>query len=421
MKRYVILMLLILPALGLAPAVKAELYVDGFLQGLYGGRLDKANPTSTDYPASETRLQLRAEHFGDNAEFFSRLDFVFDGADSVQYDWELREGYLKFRLGNHLDFKIGRQILTWGTGDLIFINDAFSKDYQSFFVGRDDQYLKAPQNAMRIEYYHSQASLTLVWSPRFEGNRLPEGRRLSYFDPFVGDIVGEEFFIEPTLPDAKFKNSELAFRLSRPIGPFNSSLYFYRGFYKNPLGVDFLTPDPGGVQIVYPELTLYGGSIRGAISGGVLWLEGGYYDSRDDSDGDDPFRPNSSFVGLAGFERQVASNLTTNLQWQVDIMSDYDKFKSQQPAGLFVRDEVRHLLTSRTTKLIWDENLTLSAVLFYSPSDEDAYLRLNSKYLYSDELTLAVGGNFFTGEHLNTEFGQFQQNDNVFVKMTYGF
>ena len=168
---------------------QAELYLDGFLQGLYGARLDQDNPTSTEQTASETRLQLRAEHFGDKGEFFSRLDFTWDGADSADYNWELREAYLKFRMGKSFDFKIGRQILTWGTGDLIFINDVFAKDYRSFFIGRDDQYLKAPQNAIRAEFYHDIGTFSLIWSPRFEANRLPTGRRLSYYSPMPGGNI----------------------------------------------------------------------------------------------------------------------------------------------------------------------------------------------------------------------------------------
>ena len=40
--------------------------------------------------------------------------------------------------GNAFDLKIGQQVLTWGTGDYVFLNDLFPKDYQSFFSGRDD-------------------------------------------------------------------------------------------------------------------------------------------------------------------------------------------------------------------------------------------------------------------------------------------
>jgi len=430
---YIVLGLLLMAA---AP-LTAQVSFDGFLQGLYGGRLDKNNPTETEYTASETRMQLRAEHFGESAEFFGRLDFVYDGALGSEYDWELREGYMKFRLGNNLDFKVGRQILTWGTGDLIFINDVFAKDYRSFFVGRDDQYLKAPQNALRAEYYHSLGNLSVVWSPRFEANRLPDGRRLSYYNPFgfppyeagiVGTGTDEMFYFEPPIPESEFKNSEIALRFKRSIAGYSTSLYFYHGFYKNPMGAEQLgvivTPADGVVPYfgpVYPRLNLYGASLRGMPFGGVLWLEGGYLDSRDDPDGDNPLMPNSSVTGMIGFERQVATNLTANLQWQADYMLDYDLFTAQQQPGVFVRDEIRHLVTSRITKLLMDENLTLSGFVFYSPSDEDAYIRYSATYKYTDEISLAMGGNVFTGKHPSTDFGQFRHNDNVYVKMTYGF
>ena len=40
--------------------------------------------------------------------------------------------------GNAFDVKIGQQVLTWGTGDYVFLNDLFPKDYPSFFAGRSD-------------------------------------------------------------------------------------------------------------------------------------------------------------------------------------------------------------------------------------------------------------------------------------------
>jgi len=399
---------------------KSEVQLDGFLQGLFGGRLDDNNPTSTEQTASETRLQLRAEHFGDKGEFFGRLDFLWDGADTADYDWELREGYVKFRLGKYFDFKVGRQVLTWGTGDLIFINDVFAKDYRSFFIGRDDQYLKAPQNALRTEFYHDIGSFSLVWTPRFEGNRLPTGRRLSYYSPMAQSIVGTEFgdmyFFDPAPPESKLENGELATRFQRTVGNFNAAVYFYRGFYKNPLGMDIVN-----MTAYYPKLNVYGASVRGAVWGGILWIEGGYLDSRQDRDGDNPFIPNSSLTGMVGFERQVATNLTVNGQWQFDYMTDYDIFVMQQPEGVFVRDEVRHLLTSRVTKKLSMETVTLSGFVFYSPSDEDVYLRLSTEYKYTDEIILMAGANIFDGNHPNTDFGQFALNDNVFVKVTYGF
>ena len=78
----------------------------------------------------------------------------------------------------------------------------------------------------------------------------------------------------------------------------------------------------------YPKLSAYGASLRGQLAGGIGWVEGGYYDSREDRDGTNPMIPNSSILGLAGFERQVATDLTANLQYQAEYMehySDYEK------------------------------------------------------------------------------------------------
>ncbi|MDX9858529.1 MAG: hypothetical protein RBT76_12120 [candidate division Zixibacteria bacterium] len=411
---------------------QADVSLHGFLQGLWGGRLDQNNPTATEQTASETRMQLRVEHFGDNAEVFGRLDFFWDGADTADYDWELREGYLKFRIGSNIDVKAGRQILTWGTGDLIFINDVFAKDYRSFFVGRDDQYLKAPQNALRAEYYNSLGSFSVVWTPRFEPNRLPTGDRLSYYSPFDRRIVGTglspAYYFDPPTPEPKFENGEIATRFQRTMGPFSAALYFYKGFYKNPLGVRMVMIDTTVFPMpVYPKLNLWGASLRGTAIGGILWVEAGYYDSRQDKDDDNPLMPNSSVVGLAGYERQVATNLTINLQWQVDYMFDYDKyldgFRDQSSGEVigWVRDEARHLLTTRIRKLVNSELILLEAFLFYSPTDEDAYLRLLTEYKYTDEVTLAIGANIFDGQYEASEFGQFQRNDNIYAKLTYGF
>lgn len=402
-------------------SVQADVYIDGFLQTLHGARLNENNPTATEMTASETRLQLRAEHFGDGGEFFGRLDFVYDGVDTAQYDWELREGYLKFSMGQNFDFKLGRQILTWGTGDLLFINDVFAKDYRSFFIGRDDQYLKAPQNSMRVDYYLGANSISLVWTPIFEPNRLPTGRKLSFFNG--QQIVGEGFSFDPPTPEAKFENGEFAARLDRTLLGYSTVLYFYKGFYKAPMGVEMTSTGSEIVPIpIYPELNLYGASVRGPLAGGIVWLETGYFDSRQDQKGDNPLMPNSQITGLIGFERQVATNLTMNAQWQAESMDHYECYRVQkEAAGLHVRDKVRHLLTSRITKLMVDELLTLSAFWFYSPTDEDGYGRFSASYKHSDEITLALGGNLFWGEQAATEFGQLQWNDNVYLKVTYGF
>ena len=412
-----IIAVLILIAAVSTPTRAEELYLGGFLQGLYGGGIDNSNPTSSEMTASETRLQLKLESFSDGAEFFGRLDFVYDDFYTPSYDLELREGYTKFRIGDNLDFKIGRQIVTWGTGDLIFINDLFAKDYQSFFTGRDDQYLKAPHNALRVEYYNSLGTFTAVYSPRFTPNRIPTGERLSYFSPMAGTITGgDDAIFEGRMPEAKFKNGEFAGRFSRYFGSADIALYAYHGFYKNPVGMDM-----ANMAAYYPELNVYGASLRLPILGGIAWLESGYYDSRDDGDGGDPTIPNSQISSLAGFERQVKSNLTVNIQYQNKTMLDYDIYKSNLGPGMVELDEKYHLITARLMQLLKMETITVSAFGFYSPSHEDFYGRFSVNYKYTDALTLGIGANIFDGKEEYTDFGAFSLNDNVYLKITYGY
>jgi hypothetical protein len=409
-----------------------ELYLNGFVEGLWTGGLDNRNPTDRDYPAAETRLQLRAESYGDNAEAFAKVDFIQDGFDSTSYDWELREAYVKFRLPIDIDFKIGRQILTWGTGDLMFINDVFAKDYQSFFIGRQDEYLKAPQTAARAEWYTGFGSFSVVAIPDFEPNILPTGDRLSFYNPMSGGIVGSSGFMTPIEPENSFDNTEIAFRYSRSIKGFNLSGYAYRGFYKDPLGVRISSPTD--MQIYFPRLNVYGASLRGQVAGGILWIEGGYYDSREDDDGTDYFVENSSAKGMIGFERQVATDFTGNIQVYSEMMVDYDNYEKShteytammqmmQPDTPITPkdDEVRTVITSRWTKQLASQTVTLSLFGFYSPSDEDAYIRVSTAYKYTDELSLMVGGNIFEGNSPHTMFGQFDHNDNLYVKINYGF
>ncbi|WP_288372311.1 hypothetical protein [uncultured Marinobacter sp.] len=76
------------------------------------------------------------------------------------------------------------------TGDLVFINDLFPKDWVSFFIGRDVEYLKAPSDALKVSAFSSWANLDLVYTPRFDADRFIDGRRLSFFNTGQGRLTG---------------------------------------------------------------------------------------------------------------------------------------------------------------------------------------------------------------------------------------
>jgi len=67
------------------------------------------------------------------------------------------------------------------------------------------------------------------------------------------------------------------------------------------------------------------------------------------------------------------------------------------------------------------QNLELSLFAYYSPSDQDAYLRPNVSYKVDDHWTVEMGANVFFGKREPTFFSQFSANTNIFWALRRAF
>ncbi len=369
---------------------------------------------------AESRLQLELQKEFDWFTATVVNDFLFDAeAQSRRINlhkgqgWiDLREAHIAFSPLDLIDVKTGRQILTWGTGDLIFINDLFPKDWQAFFIGRDVEYLKAPSDAVKVSLFSDLANLDVVYTPNFNADRSISGKKISYYNTNTGQIVGRNAIVNADRPN----QDEWALRLYKNIGANELAIYAYDGFWKSPAGVNAITG-----KAVYPRMRSIGSSLRRPFFSGIANIEMGYYHSRDAQNGKNPLIKNSEFRLLAGYEQELIRNLTVGLQYYVELMQDYHNYQKTLPAGLPVRDESRHVLTTRLTWQTMNQNLIWSLFSYYSPSDQDAYLRPNVHYKISDHWSAEIGGNFFIGEKQHSFFSQFQKNNNVYASFRFGF
>ncbi len=406
-----------------SPLEALGIELHGFLDARYGRRT-QSDPYQRHTSLGEARLQLDASRMGNRLSWQLRSDFLYDelpGNRNLDLEdgsgpVDLREANLLFSPVEFMDVKPGRQILTWGTGDLVFINDLFPKDWQSFFIGRDEEYLKAPSDALFVSLFPAFANIDLVYTPRFDADRFISGKRLSYFSPMLDRRAGRDAIIEADRPDAWFDDDELAVRISKNLAGYELALYGYDGFWKSPVGID-----PATGKALFPKLAVYGASLRGGLGKGLFHGEAGYYDSREDRDGNDPSLPNSEWRLLLGYERELARNFSAGLQYYLEYMEDHEEYLANLPAGQKGRDEDRHVLTLRLTRLAFNQNLTLSLFTFWSPSDADLYARPIVKYKLTDAWLLTVGGNLFTGRRNHTFFGQFEKNSNVYAGVRYSF
>ncbi|MFQ5798215.1 MAG: hypothetical protein ACE5H0_05910 [Bacteroidota bacterium] len=366
-----------------------------------------------DYLLGDQRVQIELTRFADNASLLAKVDLFYD-AVSKRANIDMREAYVDLHFGK-FDVRAGRQIITWGVGDLVFINDVFPKDWVAFLSGRPLEYLKFGSDAINVNVYPGFISAQVVIVPFYQPDILPSGERLLAYNPFpVGSSRIE------SEPEISLENTQLAFRLYRYLGNYDVSLYAYRGFYPSPPGMSF-DGNTGVVTIFHPKLNVYGASVQGAFLNGVLGLEGGYYDSRDDADGSSPAIENSQLRFVAGYQRAFGENFTLGLQYYGERIQKYSQYTQSLPLGFPQREELRHTVSLRLTQLLEYQIVRLSFFTFYSPNEEDYYLNPEVRYELGDGVWIAAGGIILGGKKDHTFFGQFEKNDNVYFVLRYGF
>ena len=411
--------LLVQPAFASMDDIKDQLYdstgfdLGGFVEARYGMRT-RNDPHQKDESISEVRLQMDLSKDFDWGVLKLKGDLFHDEV-TFETGGDLREFNLLFSPLDNMDVKVGQQILTWGTGDMLFVNDLFPKDWQSFFIGRDDEYLKAPANAVKTSLFYDAVNIDFVYTPTFEASDYVSGERLSYWNPLTGTLGGQDSQFGLEKRNSTGRDSEFSLRLFKNIGSTEVALYGYHGFWKTPEG---MTTD---YRLRYPRLSVYGGSLRSQLLGGIGSVETGYYDSRQSDNGNDPLTRNDEVRFMAGFEREVGVELTASVQYYLEWMQDYANYEDSLTAGGIKKDEYRSVLTLRLTKLMLNQNLTLSFFAFYSPTDNDAYLRPKAQYKVTDNWRAEIGGNVFLGQKQSTFFGQFENNSNVYTGLRYNY
>ncbi len=392
--------------------------ITGFAELRYGHRTQSAiHQRQTSL--AEWRLKLDKETSWQGFNLNTNIDLLYDDIEpsqQLQLDsgngWlDIREFVVQKRIAN-TDLKLGRQIMTWGVGDLVFINDLFPKDWNSFLIGRDEQYLKAPSDALRIGFYTELMNIDLAITPEFDADRYIDGRRLSYFNSTFNTIAGQNAVITTDQPHGP----EIALRLYKNIGAYEYAFYGYDGFWKSPAGFNIAKG-----KAIFPKLTVLGASLRGPLANGIVSLEIGNYHSSDDSHGTNPDINNSEIRGLVAYEWSPFHNATTNVQYYVEALQHYRQYKQSMNNDDITRDQYRHLLSTRFTYLSHQQNLTWSLFIFYSPSDHDAYLRPRLTYKATDNWQLEAGLNLFSGQKQHTFFGQFEHNSNSYISARYHF
>jgi len=351
----------------------------GFVEAALGTRFDEDPLVDKRNTLEELRWRIESEWRPGKVTVGVKADAIYDAIES-KWDADFRDLTAAFSLGDTIDVKVGRQVQTWGTGDLVFLNDLFPKDFVSFFAGRDDEYLKAPGNAARFTWYSDAINADFVWTPIFEPDIYLTGERFSFYSPQTGENIAPSPPFHAPEPDESFSNGEFALRLYRTVESTEYAAYAYRGFFKQP---------------PFAAMNAYGASFRRPAGPGLFNIETSHYDSDTDQ---------TRF--LLGYEWEAQPRFTVGLQYYLE------------------RNEAaknRYMLTNRLTYRAGMDKYTWSLFTFYSPSDDDYYFRPQFTYRHSDQWSLTAGANLLGGDEAHTFFGQLDDASNAYVRVRYHY
>lgn len=401
--------LLLLGLLAAAFPAAADVSITGFLQQNTSANTRGANPDGRNFKWLEERAQLKVDASEGAWRLMAKGDFAYDHLGRGDRS-EVREGYVDYT-ASHWDLRAGRQVVTWGLGDLVFVNDTWPKDHEALFAGRPLEYLKRGVDAVKFGAYPEFASFELVLAPSFRESRIPDPQRFHLYDPMPA--VTDRETVKPG-------QGEAGLRIYRDIAGWDAALYLYRGFQ----GTPSMRPDslaaPTKITLFYPKLAVYGASLSGRVGVGVLNLEAGYYDSLQDRSGTDFAAPNSQTRFLAGYQWQPWEDFSLGLQYYAEYMHRYGAYLAARPAGFPVDKRRIDTFTGRATQFLLHQTLRLSLYAAYNTSSRDRFFNPEVRYAFADRVWGAVGANIFGGKPWG-QFGQLSRDDNVYLQLRHDF
>jgi hypothetical protein len=331
---------------------------------------------------------------GSKVKAVADVDFVWYGYSDVNdiqgetlhervdpYRLEAHAAYVDiYKLVPHLDLRVGRQVVVWGTADKFNpTNVVNSLDFSDPLL-----FGKALANQMiRLDYNPwGDIILTAVWVPVFRPAQLPRTAPLALTQVWRPAPVQEDGFrnalgnlavlqnpqsvaVQTMFPDTSIQNSQVALRIAGRIPKIDTdvSISYYHGRWQIPTPSFAINGTNGQVTalVMWPRFDMLGFDLAGSIAklhGLGYWIEGAVYWPQlvtygiynDSFGGHDPvtFNPDSTvkipytesgirptvipampFLKLtAGFDYSVNKYLYMNFQYVHGFIDEFGAGKS---------------------------------------------------------------------------------------------
>ncbi len=329
-------------------------------------------------------------------------EFSHEVLQLYESELEFKELYLQGTVGEKLDFRVGRQVLAWGSSETLRVLDVLSPldNREPGLVDLRD--LRLPVAATKVSYFSGPFRLTgiAIHESRFD-ETPPFG---SDFFPFEERLPGE------VRPANGGSDTEYAVALTGRFASFDASLNWAQYFDDEP----HLDRDSGLLE--HSRLNLIGASadvplgnflVRGEVAR-VRGLE--FFGSRGKLGRSD---------ALLGIEYSGLSDKAITLELVARKLHGYDDRILDFPDGQ--RENSFEGSLRYTANYLNDRaRLTALFIVFGQQAQDGTTLRVTFDYDLRDAFTIGGGILLFEEGDL-PPFNAIDKNDRVFINLRYSF
>ena len=370
-----------------------------------------------DFSIVQNTFDLDIEHSRKNVSFLVN-PYIYQYPEK-DLDFNLREAYMDIYF-KAMDIRIGKQQIIWGSADGVFITDVVSPKNLEEFLLRDFEEIRVGITSLKADYYIGNNTLEFVWAPVFTPTKMPDKSSIWFPERDLSKAP-----IEPTIDNSKrevennLENSEVFARFSSMGSLIDYELMAGYMWDDEPTmhiqkTIDRETQKPTSITAIpqHHRLSLAGGSFSTTLGPFVFRGEGAYYDGKYFQDSNQPegVVEKNYLHYLVGTDFKLFDvNLST--QFIQETILDYDDS---------IRDEqYKNTMTFLAKDDFLRQKLTVEFFSYVGLNNSDALLRPKVYYDLQDSFELLFGANLFLGE--KGRFGQYNENDMLYTKITYSF
>ena len=399
--------ILIIMILAFTFILNAQIIQHGFVRTYLGALTEHDG----EYSILQNTFNWKLDYGKGDAALYINPVFNYNVLND-KLDISLRQAYMDIYFDN-FDLRIGKQQIIWGKADGVFITDVISPRDLSEFILPDFDEIRIGINAVKFDYYIGNSTLEAVWIPIFQSTIIPGAN--SIWVPKKPDFpMPVNYDYSNSEVEKKLSESEIAMKYSYLGSAIDFELMAAYMWDDNP--AMHIYPQPDTTLLIKPEyhrLPLAGASFSKAIGGAVLRGEGAYYFDK---------RFAAEDLSVNGIKEKDYANYLVGYDhnwFGVNVSFQFIQEYIMNYENDMRNDEFSNTMTFLITEDFLRETLRVEFFTYYGIDNKDALLRPKVVYDIADGFEVQLGANIFAGEEGN--FGQYDENDMMFMKVRYDF